>query len=267
MYPSGNHAHHLYEGLKIVNTDAAWTKWGDINPYFGVLSDPKYRKEEINDNKESFFCSGEIYIDRLLAKIESTLAPIRRGRALDFGCGVGRLAIPLARRFRDVVGVDVSLPMLAEAEKNSAGVDQRNVKFLQSDNTLSNVSGEYDFVNSYIVFQHIPANRGITIIRHLVDKVARGGVASIHVCLSQQGGRLMDAKGLLQNRIPGVNRLANICRRRPMGEPVMEMNAYDFATVAKVVADAGFGPLLVETELHGRFQTATIMAVRHEIPA
>ncbi len=90
---------------------------------------------------------------------------------------------------------------------------------------------------------------------------------SIHVCLSQQGGRLRDVKGLLQNRVPGVNRLANIVRRRPMGEPVMEMNAYDFAAVAKVVADAGFGPLLVETELHGHFLTATIMAVRQKIPS
>lgn len=250
-----------------MNTDAAWTKWGDINPYFGVLSDPRYRKEDINNNKESFFDSGEFYIDQQLAKIESTLTPIRRGRALDFGCGVGRLAIPLGRRFDDVVGVDVSLPMLVEAEKNSARVHQENIKFFKSDSTLSEVTGKYDFVNSYIVFQHIPANRGINILRLLVGKVAKGGVASIHVCLSQQGGRLMDAKGLIQNRIPGVSQLANLYRRRPMGEPVMEMNAYDFAAVAKIIADAGFGPLLVETELHGRFLTATIMAVRHEIPA
>ncbi len=250
-----------------MNTDKAWTKWGAINPYFGVLSDPRYRKENIDNNRESFFDSGEIHVEELIEKIESAFSPVRRGRALDFGCGVGRLAIPLARRFQDVVGIDISKPMLSEAEKNSKNNDQRNVTFLESNDNLSNITGEYDLINSYIVFQHIPASRGIGIIRHLVSKVAEGGVVSIHVCLSQQGGRLRDVKGLLQNRVPGVNRLANILRRRPMGEPVMEMNAYDFAAVAKVVADAGFGPLLVETELHGHFLTATIMAVRQKIPS
>ena len=39
--------------------------------------------------------------------------------ALDFGCGVGRLALPLARRCRSVVGVDVSGGMLEKARSRS----------------------------------------------------------------------------------------------------------------------------------------------------
>jgi SAM-dependent methyltransferase len=41
------------------------------------------------------------------------------GRALDLGCGAGRNAIPLARMGWDVVGIDLSRPMLEAAAKRS----------------------------------------------------------------------------------------------------------------------------------------------------
>jgi SAM-dependent methyltransferase len=41
------------------------------------------------------------------------------GRVLDAGCGTGRVAIELARRGYDCVGVDVDASMLAEAEREA----------------------------------------------------------------------------------------------------------------------------------------------------
>jgi len=41
------------------------------------------------------------------------------GRALDLGCGAGRNALPLARMGWDVVGIDLSRPMLEAAAKRS----------------------------------------------------------------------------------------------------------------------------------------------------
>jgi len=41
------------------------------------------------------------------------------GRALDLGCGAGRNAVPLARMGWDVVGIDLSRPMLDAAAKRS----------------------------------------------------------------------------------------------------------------------------------------------------
>lgn len=248
-----------------MDTDIAWTRWGDTNPYFGVLSDPRYRRETLDANRDSFFESGERHVAALLAKNGTAFAATGLGRALDFGCGVGRLAIPLARRFRDVVGLDVSLPMLKEAERNAAEAGQDNLRFLKSDDMLSAVGDEYNLVNSYIVFQHIPATRGMRILRNLVCKVARGGVVALHICVSRSGGRLAGARDMLQTRCPGVYRLANLYRGRPSHEPVMEMNIYDFASVAEILSDAGFGPLLVEPEPHGQFLTANIIAVRHQL--
>jgi SAM-dependent methyltransferase len=51
----------------------------------------------------------------------------RPGRVLDAGCGTGRVAVELARRGHDVVGVDLDASMLVEARAASAaaGVDVR----------------------------------------------------------------------------------------------------------------------------------------------
>ncbi len=43
------------------------------------------------------------------------------GRALEFGIGTGRIALPLARRGIEVSGVDVSGPMLDELAKKPDG--------------------------------------------------------------------------------------------------------------------------------------------------
>jgi SAM-dependent methyltransferase len=43
------------------------------------------------------------------------LARLGRGRALDIGCGAGRNAVPLAAAGWDVLGIDLSMPMLMAA--------------------------------------------------------------------------------------------------------------------------------------------------------
>ena len=47
------------------------------------------------------------------------LSALRRGRALDFGCGVGRLTQALALHFDAVTGVDISGPMLEHARAHN----------------------------------------------------------------------------------------------------------------------------------------------------
>jgi SAM-dependent methyltransferase len=245
-----------------MNTDIAWARWGAMDPYFGVLSDPRYRRPVVDLNLGSFFESGERHVGDLLCRIERAFAPVERRRALDFGCGVGRLAIPLARQFDAVTGVDVSAHMLAEARRNAICHGQDNIDFVASDDRVSQAVGAYDFVNSYIVFQHIPVDRGMAIIRNLIAKVSESGVISLHVCVSNMGGLLVRTADLLKRRIVGAIGIANICAQRPVGEPMMQMNSYDLSAVAGMLSSAGFGPMLVEMEQHGRYMTANIISRR-----
>src|SRR5262249_5509640 len=102
-------------------TDQAWEYFGRTEPYFGVLTQPAYQMGQLSEAARiEFFESGRRYVEFALEVARNHLDPtFRPARALDFGCGVGRLAIPLARVCESVIGVDVSDAMLTEARKNS----------------------------------------------------------------------------------------------------------------------------------------------------
>ena len=57
--------------------------------------------------------------DVLMRFAEGELARHEGGRVLDLGCGAGRNAVPLARQGWDVVGTDLSWPMLAAAAERA----------------------------------------------------------------------------------------------------------------------------------------------------
>src|ERR1700722_8196727 len=93
---------------------------GESNPNFWVLTEPKFLDANLNeDSLQEFFVSGERHVEHVYREIRSGIRPgFQPARVLDYGCGVGRLVVPLARRSRAVVGVDVSPAMLAQAREN-----------------------------------------------------------------------------------------------------------------------------------------------------
>jgi SAM-dependent methyltransferase len=85
-------------------------------------------------------------------KLAST--PSRDLRILDFGCGVGRLMKPLAEAGFRVDGVDISERMLSFARSEPAL--KQSEFFLSNGNDCGAApEGVYDFVYSYLCFQHI----------------------------------------------------------------------------------------------------------------
>src|SRR5262245_33962181 len=135
----------------MTDTDEAWRWWGEHDPYFAVLSYDKFRKDRIGESKNEFMQSGESHVAALLREIEERYGAVERNVALEFGCGVGRLLVPLARRFRHVVGIDISEAMLAEAEKNCAAEGLANVSFLMSDDHFGGVPDHVDLIHSSLV--------------------------------------------------------------------------------------------------------------------
>ncbi len=51
-------------------------------------------------------------------------------RLLDLGCGTGQLAIPLAKYFKEVIGVDVEMEMLDKATKEAQKARANNIKWV-----------------------------------------------------------------------------------------------------------------------------------------
>ena len=54
------------------------------------------------------------------------------GRFLDLGCGTGQLAIPFAKHFKEVIGVDPEQEMLDEAERGAHNAAVKNIHWMLS---------------------------------------------------------------------------------------------------------------------------------------
>lgn len=85
-------------------------------------------------------------------------APPSCRRALEIGCGPGRLMLPLSRWFGEIHGVDVSDEMIALARKNLQGIAHAHVHVGSGSDLPQFADQSFDFVYSYAVFQHIPSH-------------------------------------------------------------------------------------------------------------
>jgi tRNA/tmRNA/rRNA uracil-C5-methylase (TrmA/RlmC/RlmD family) len=131
------------------NTDAHWRQWGRFDPYRAVLFEEKYKQLSSTSSRDDFFETGRRYVHFLMEKLVFVYPDLAFNTAVDFGCGVGRLLIPLAHHFQRVIGVDISQDMLLEARKNCARVAVTNTEFVLSDDPLSRVLKTF---SSYILF-------------------------------------------------------------------------------------------------------------------
>src|SRR5258705_6844344 len=92
-----------------------WEALADADPMFGVLSDPT--RQHGRWAQDEFFETGRAHIRKLIRILESLGVSYEKGTCLDFGCGVGRLTIPLSAQFTRTVGVDVAKSMITAARR------------------------------------------------------------------------------------------------------------------------------------------------------
>ncbi|HTW29262.1 MAG TPA: class I SAM-dependent methyltransferase [Acetobacteraceae bacterium] len=170
------------------DTNRDWSKVAEENPYWGVLSCEQFRGRELSpEARAQFFASGEELIANILAFARRHIDPqFRPRRSLDFGCGVGRLLIPMARVSQEAVGVDIAPSMLELTRRNLRAAGISNATAVTSDDTLSRVEGEFNFVNSFIVLQHIPPERGYGLIARLLQALAVGGIGSLQLTYAKE---------------------------------------------------------------------------------
>ena len=230
-----------------------WESFGRVDPYYGVITLEPYRKKNLSEEAlRSFFASGERHVESLFESIRRRLDPeFAPRRALDFGCGVGRLTLPLARRSESVLGLDVSESMLQLARKHAESEGRSNVEFRRSDGLLGGVDGEFDFIHSYIVLQHIPGRRGERLFRELLTRLGNGGVGALHLTFYRKLPRLKLLVNWMQKSVPLVQNLVNLRRGRAWGYPHMEMNRYDLNELFVGLFEANCRQVCVEFTDHG----------------
>jgi len=232
-----------------------WKSWGKQNPYFAVLSHPDYKGALRDDDLARFYQSGEAHMDRVL-RLVAARYPMdwSTGRGIDFGCGVGRLLLPLAARMRTVVGLDVSPDMLAIAQGRAVQQQCPNITLLTTAQWQAAPREGCDFLHSFIVFQHIPCAEGLRLAEVLLDRVRPGGVAALHFTTRR---RLGAAKGLvyaLKRHVPGALLVFNLLQGKRWNEPFMQMNEYRIEELVALFHRAGFH----DVALHPEFQEGAL---------
>jgi SAM-dependent methyltransferase len=214
--------------------------WEDLarrEPYFALLDDDGAPEVAGSASATAaFFEAGEGDVALLLPAIASLLGrDVTLGRVLDFGCGAGRLTLPLARRARNVVACDIAPTILDHARRNAEQAGLRNVAFIGIEELAG--SGAFDFICSLLVFEHIPNEAGYEIIRTLMTLLTPGGVAALHIPFRRPSAtllRLVRFRSLPENRTRGVIR--HVQRQSP---DLAERCEYEERSILRIIALGG----------------------------
>jgi SAM-dependent methyltransferase len=156
-----------------------------------------------------FFASGELEVASALEQARRLGRPEWHARALDFGCGVGRLTRALSGRFSECVGVDVSEQMVEQARRLNA--DRSNIEFVV--NVAFDLgrfeSGSFDLVFSSKVLQHMPSgDQACAYVGEFLRLLRPGGMAIFQLWTSIP----------LRNRIQARRRLYGALRALGISE-------------------------------------------------
>lgn len=259
-----------------MSTDDAWEQWGALDPYYGVLTDPRFRRDVLTpEAREVFFTSGLQHVAHVMELLGRCAGGFAPASILDFGCGVGRLVIPFAAGGARVVGADISPSMLAEARRNCDARGAHNVELVLADESFSRMHDQFHLVHSAIVFQHIDIARGRILFKTLLERIAPGGWGVIHVTYgwalhSRFYGQLPPPPPP-EPRTPWWRASIRAMRRQfrpsspPLPEPVtspdpeMQMNFYNLSEILFLLWDAGAKGSYADFTNHGGALGATLV--------
>ena len=97
--------------------------------------------------------------------------------ALEIGCGIGRLMVPLCPRVRSVVGTDVSSGMICAATRRLKGLSNASVQMTAGQDLSEFGSGSMDLVYSVDTFPYLVLSGHALVERHFFEirRVLRPG--------------------------------------------------------------------------------------------
>lgn len=134
-----------------------------------------------NQSDEEFFATATETIKDLEGELRRVPARLRpHWKALEIGCGPGRLMRPMSLHFSDIYGVDVSDEMIALAHEKLKDILNAHPQVGDGACLSAFANDSIDFVYSYAVFQHIPRREVVLEYLREVQRVLKpGGLARL----------------------------------------------------------------------------------------
>lgn len=218
-----------------------WDSLGSVDPLWAILAYPEQHQNRWDEGE--FFATGQRAVDEVLALLKRLgHGPQQHERALDFGCGAGRLTRALGNHFDRVDGVDIAASMIELAGSKNPSPERVQFHLNEAADLSLFDDARFDLVLSIIVLQHIPNEFKTTYLAEFMRVLRPGGVAVFtvpsHADWSPTG---------IARRLP--NRLQNVYRRRAYGyDSVMEFHTLRRRKVEHVIRTAGGRVLHAEEE-------------------
>ena len=225
--------------MGIDEVSETWTRLGEEDPMWAVLTDRD--KAGGAWRPADFLATGVREIEAVLARLAELGVEPGFERAIDFGCGAGRLSHGLAHAgFARVVGLDIPPTMLAKAQEivTTGACEFRRVESPELEGVES---GSADLVYTCRVLQHTPTDLAHRYIREFYRVVRPGGLVVFQLPTAPAN----TPAGLALRALP---RAVAVRLRRGMemhGTPEREVRALVEAQGATVVAadpDTSAGP-------------------------
>jgi SAM-dependent methyltransferase len=120
-----------------------------------------------------FLASGQANYSQLVRPYLPLLLdgrPAREARAIEIGCGAGRMTACFARDFSWVEALDVSPVMIEAARSRLSGHANVTLHVNSGEDLAPIADASADLVFSYLVFQHIPARE---VVENYIAEAAR----------------------------------------------------------------------------------------------
>jgi glycosyltransferase involved in cell wall biosynthesis/SAM-dependent methyltransferase len=205
----------------------SWDQFGKEDAFWAALTHPDKRSGRWSEAE--FFETGRRDIRALLERMTALGLPLKYEKALDFGCGPGRITQGLAEHFQEVHGVDIAPSMVAKAnELNKYG--HRCIYHLNEERHLHLFDEEtFDLVYTWLVLQHMPKQLALGYIAEFVRVTRTGGVIVFQVADRRQ--RIAPGDQRREEHLPAAFWHAE--------EPIMLMCSTPYAEVVRTLEEAG----------------------------
>ncbi len=160
--------------MKFDQLQKNWDLFGKTDPLWAILTHSEKRNNQWDVNE--FLRTGDEEISGVMNYIDTLHITLSRNKALDFGCGVGRLTQALCLYFDQCYGVDIAPSMIELAEKYNRYRTKCHY-YVNSTQDLSLFeNNSFSFIYSNIVLQHMEPHYSKNFIKEFIRILADDGL-------------------------------------------------------------------------------------------
>lgn len=188
---------------------------------WAILTDPA--KTAGRWQPEEFFATGVADIDHLAQQAQELGFRLQGTRALDFGCGIGRLTFALGKYYDQCVGVDIAPSMIRLAGKFN--LEPSKYEFILNRSASLEIfpSESFDLIYSTLVLQHMAPGMAKKYIAEFLRLVRPGGHIAFQMPtqLIRRTQARRDVRSILRDYLPmPVLKLYRMLRNGSSVQPI-----------------------------------------------